>query len=123
MGHPHGDLEAGIEDFMRNMLREAQPHLDNLGNDLGGMVSSLGPVLSEIGTMIDDVRNYQAPEMLENGDIIIRRRADAPPRPEMGPNLRQMMRPNPDTPRDPAPDQHAPDQNAPARDPASEIEL
>jgi hypothetical protein len=28
--------------------------------------------------MIGDVRNYHAPEMLPNGDIIIRRRVPAP---------------------------------------------
>ena len=31
--------------------------------------------------LMDDAKNYQAPERLENGDILIRRRADAPPPP------------------------------------------
>jgi hypothetical protein len=28
--------------------------------------------------LVDDMTNYELPEMLENGDIIIRRKPDAP---------------------------------------------
>lgn len=112
---PADDLEAGIENFMRNLMTEAQPELQGLGDQLSGLVGKLGPVLGDVAEMIDDVRNYQAPERLENGDIIIRRRADAPPPPPVGPNLRDMMRPAPDAPE--------PRNPVPERDPGSEIEL
>jgi putative sigma-54 modulation protein len=35
--------------------------------------------IDKLMAMVDDITNYQAPEMLENGDIIIRRKPDAPP--------------------------------------------
>ena len=87
---------SGLENFMQNMLNEAAPHLDKLSRDLGDIGNSLRPVLGDIGKLMDDVKNYQAPERLENGDILIRRRADAPPPPPVGDSLREMLRPGPE---------------------------
>jgi hypothetical protein len=93
-------VESGIEQFLNRLLGEAQPHLDRLGRDLGETLGSVGPVFQDIGKLMDDVGNYQAPERLENGDILIRRRADAPPPPPVGDTLREMLRPAPqDDPR------------------------
>ncbi|RCW88726.1 hypothetical protein [Paracoccus lutimaris] len=120
-------FERGMESFMQNMLKEAEPHLDRLGRDLGDTVNSLRPVLGDIGALMDDVKNYQAPERLENGDILIRRRADAPPPPPVGNALRDMLRPAPeDDPSLPPPDGAAPrvpDQPLPEAEPGTEIEL
>lgn len=113
---PQDGLESGIENFMRNLLEQAQPHLEELGRDLGDTFGSVAPVLEDIGKLMDDVRNYHAPERLENGDILIRRRTDAPPPPPLGDNLRDMLRPAPDS----GPDAQRP---LPPRDPAAEIEL
>jgi hypothetical protein len=88
-------LERGLDNFMQNMLKEAEPHLDRLSRDLGDTMGALRPVLGDIGKLMDDAKNYQAPERLENGDILIRRRADAPPPPPVGDALRQMLRPAP----------------------------
>ena len=130
---PGGDLfERGLENFMQNMLKEAEPHLDKLGRGLGDTVNSLRPVLGDIGTLMDDVKNYQAPERLENGDILIRRRADAPPPPPVGDALREMLRPAPEddprlNPREGDPprlrDRMLPDRVLPETDPDTEIEL
>ena len=106
-------LSDGIEGFMENLLNRAQPSLDQLGQDLGGLADRIGPVLGDIGKMMDDVRNYQAPERLANGDIVIRRKPDAPPPPPVGPSLQDMLRPSPDTP--PPAGLH--------RDPENEIDL
>lgn len=121
---PAGDsLESGIENFLNNLLGQAQPHLDRLGQDLGDTLGAVGPVFKDIGKLMDDVGNYQAPERLENGDILIRRRADAPPPPPVGDALREMLRPAPeDDPRlNPAP--ALPDAPRPLPDPDSEIAL
>ncbi|UXU74473.1 MULTISPECIES: hypothetical protein [unclassified Paracoccus (in: a-proteobacteria)] len=118
-------LERGLESLMDNLMRQAQPHLDRLGRDLGATLNSFQPVLDELGQLMDDVGNYQAPERLENGDILIRRRPDAPPPPPVGPRLRDLLRPAPqdDSRLNPPSDQTAPapaDQPPPA---GSEIEL
>ncbi|CAM3166843.1 hypothetical protein SAMN04488021_1354 [Paracoccus aminovorans] len=124
-GTPGDSLEGGIENFMRNLLNRAEPHLDRLGRDLGDTLGSVTPVLKDIGELMDDVRNYQAPERLENGDILIRRRPDAPPPPPVGNALREMLRPAPeDDPRlNPPPvDPEAP-MPMPPEGPANGIEL
>lgn len=123
-----GDLfERGLENLMQNMLREAEPHLNQLGRDLGNLGNSLGPVFGDIGALMDDVKNYQAPERLENGDILIRRRADAPPPPPVGNTLRNLLRPAPgddprQTPQEGDPPR-SPDRVLPEPDPEAEIEL
>lgn len=122
---PEDSLESGIENFLNNLLGQAQPHLDRLGRDLGDTLGSVGPVFKDIGALMDDVSNYQAPERLENGDILIRRRADAPPPPPVGDALREMLRPAPeDDPRlnPPLADPDAP-RPLPDPDPESEIAL
>lgn len=122
---PDDALGSGIESFMRNLLDQAAPHLDRLSRDLGDTLGSVTPVFRDIGKLMDDVSNYQAPERLENGDILIRRRADAPPPPELGDALREMLRPAPeDDPRlNPPPlDPDAP-MPLPPEGKASEIEL
>ena len=58
------------------------PDLDQLLNE---MLDQLKPALTEMFRMmeqfegIDDPRYYRMPEVLPNGDIIIRRKPDAPP--------------------------------------------
>ena len=38
----------------------------------------MAPMVDQLKDMVDDMNAYQAPEMLPNGDIIIRRKPDAP---------------------------------------------
>ncbi len=37
----------------------------------------MSPMVEQLKSMVDDMNAYQAPEMLPNGDIIIRRKPDA----------------------------------------------
>lgn len=126
LGH---DIENGIQGFMEKLLNEVQPHLDQLGRDLNDTMNSFAPVMDELQAVMDDVGNYQTPERLENGDILIRRRADAPPPPPIGNTLRDLMAPNqppadippaPEPSPAPRPDEPEP---LPDRSDAPEIEL
>ena len=65
-----GEMEPAIEDF-RGFAEMAEPHLRAL-------LSEMGPALMQVLDRIDDIANYEAPEILDNGDIIIRRRREAP---------------------------------------------
>lgn len=98
-------IGRGMGLLMENFMRELEPGLDQLGQDMSGAFSNLSPVLKDLGVLIDDLRHYQAPERLENGDIIIRRRAEAPPAPPIGDDLRNFTtpedQPEPVVPRDP----------------------
>ena len=60
-------LPERMERALREMLEGVQPSLE----DALEYLRSFGG--------IDDPRHYELPELLPNGDIIIRRREDAPP--------------------------------------------
>jgi hypothetical protein len=92
-------MEEGMKLVMRGMMQEMQPALDEMGKALEeagpaleGLGAELGPRLRQLIAMIDDIKNYDAPVMLPNGDILIRRNAALPPKmapqaaPQPGPN-------------------------------------
>jgi hypothetical protein len=79
-----GDMEQGfslLEEGTRLMLR--------------GLMSELGPVLEDMEGALSDLSAYHAPEVLPNGDILLRRKV--PLEPEAKPDAA------PDTESDDAP--------------------
>jgi hypothetical protein len=109
-------IQRGLGSLLDDFIAKVEPDLNRLGEDMSGALSDMAPVLQDLGTLVDDIQNYQAPERLENGDILIRRRSDAPPPPPIGEHLRDLDRPGDAMPGDPQP--------RPLRDPdAPEIEL
>ena len=76
-------VERGADMFLRGLLQEMAPEIDDMQKGLGAAAEQLGPKLREILALIDDVRNYQAPERLPNGDIVIRRLPGAPKPPPL----------------------------------------
>jgi hypothetical protein len=78
-----GLIERGLGIIGENLWTEFGPQLDQLGQGMGNALTDLGPVLQDLAVLVDDLGNYQAPERLENGDILIRRKADAPPPPPL----------------------------------------
>jgi len=64
------EMEPAIEDFT-DMAQELEPALELLATEMG-------PALMELMQTLDSVRYYERPEILPNGDIIIRRSPDAP---------------------------------------------
>jgi hypothetical protein len=69
-------MEEGARLLFRGLMREMEPALTEMGKAL----SEMEPALTELMALIDDIRNYDAPRVLENGDILIPRRTDVPPR-------------------------------------------
>ncbi len=82
--------ESGLSDDLSNNLREG---LDLLGEGsrrlMEGLASEMGPALDALRERLDDLDAYYPPEMLPNGDIIIRRRTpvDETENPEGGVDL------------------------------------
>lgn len=70
-------MSEGLRLFMEGLRQEAAPLLDEMREGL----EELRPMLSRLVELMGDVRNYEAPEMLPNGDIIIRRKTPKPPAP------------------------------------------
>ncbi|MBV0892344.1 hypothetical protein KTN05_10825 [Paracoccus sp. Z118] len=96
---PEAGEDDSITSLFENFFREAAPHIEGLFGALEGTAQELAPALSEVGDLIDDIGNYQRPERLPNGDIVIRRRPDAPPPPPTAEIERLVPDAPPDTPR------------------------
>ena len=81
-------MEQGAELFFEGLRRELEPALEDLrdladqfGPAMQSFLQEMGPALAELAAQVQDWSAYEAPEMLPNGDIIIRKKPE-PPLPE-----------------------------------------
>ena len=70
-------MERGTQLFLEGLLNEMEPALKGMQD----FVEEMGPALRNLMTEIKDWSVYEPPEVLPNGDIIIRRKPE-PPEPE-----------------------------------------
>lgn len=66
---PEPRLPDRLDEAFREMLERLKPVLDDVFETM------------KVFEDIDGIENYERPEILPNGDILIRRREDAPPWP------------------------------------------
>lgn len=76
-------MERGAQMFMEGILREVEPALEGLeevGPALRSFAEQMGPALGDLLSEVEDWSRYHPPEILENGDITLRRKRpeDAP---------------------------------------------
>jgi hypothetical protein len=78
-------MEEGAKLLFRGIIAEMEPAIDNFSElveelqpALDMLASEMGPAFLELIQTLDSVRYYERPEILPNGDIIIRRSPDAP---------------------------------------------
>ena len=79
-------MQDGAKLLLRGLMAEAEPMLDEIGRGLREMEPALreiGPRLLQLVDLMGDMANYEAPERMPNGDIVIRRKAGAPPAPAL----------------------------------------
>ncbi|MGQ0566094.1 MAG: AAA+ family ATPase [Gemmobacter sp.] len=79
-------IEEGAEMLLRGLMSEAEPMLDEMGQafrEIEPRLRTMGPQLKLLVELMGDGENYDAPERMPNGDILIRRRAGAPPAPAL----------------------------------------
>lgn len=74
-------MERGAQLLMEGLLQEMEPALDDLkelaeefGPALESFSTQMGPALRGLMAEVEDWSVYHPPEMLDNGDIIIRRK-------------------------------------------------
>ncbi len=74
-------MERGAELFLRGLRDEMAPALEGIqelmgeiGPSMGEFLSTMGPALADIAAKVEDWSTYELPEMLPNGDIIIRKK-------------------------------------------------
>ncbi|MFN0114121.1 MAG: hypothetical protein ACKVPY_05540 [Paracoccaceae bacterium] len=90
-GRP-GLMEQGGRLLFRHMLRQMAPALRDMQDGLGGALTDMRPALRELSDLAGDLSLYDAPEVLPNGDILIRRK----PHSGAGRDLMRFGTPNPD---------------------------
>ena len=78
-----GLIEQGARMFLRGLIEEIGPQVDEMTSGIEEAARKLGPELERLLALVDDVQNYEPPERLPNGDIVIRRKAGAPPPPPL----------------------------------------
>lgn len=78
-------MEEGAKMLFREFMKEMDPALsefEDLAKQMAPMLLELSEEMAEgliaLSQKIDDFSHYEAPEVLPNGDIIIRRKPQAP---------------------------------------------
>lgn len=66
-------MQQGAEMLLRHMMSKVDPGLE----DMAQALKEAQPNLMKLMALIDDIKNYHAPEVLQNGDILIRRKTPA----------------------------------------------
>lgn len=85
-------MEQGAELFFEGLRQEMEPALDNLrmmaeefGPSMLSFFEEMGPALADLVDEVQDWSAYEPPEMLPNGDIILRKKVRPEPEPDTGP--------------------------------------
>lgn len=93
-------MERGAELFWEGLRQEMAPALEEfhdlmttIGPSMQGFLTEMGPALAEIADQVEDWSRYEAPEILPNGDIIIRRKPAEPQPPVPQPRTPQPRAP------------------------------
>lgn len=69
-----GLIERGLRSILDGIFTEMEPAI----GDMGRAITELRPLAEDLMGLIDEVGNYEAPVILDNGDILIRRKPDPP---------------------------------------------
>ena len=80
---PAPAAEQGLIDWAMSWIfgsveQELAPALDDMRALAESVGPAIAPAMERMMTLIDDMTNYEMPVMLENGDILIRRKPGAP---------------------------------------------
>ena len=70
-------MQRGAQMFLEGILKEMEPALDGLedfGPKIRSFAQEMGPVLGDLLEQVEDWSAYHPPEILPNGDIIMRRK-------------------------------------------------
>ena len=80
-GEGRSMMEDGIMLFLEGLQKQMEPTLEELqdwavevGPSLRSFMEEMGPALTELMDQVEDWSAYHPPEILPNGDIIIRRK-------------------------------------------------
>ena len=63
-------LQQGMQSILEGLFTQMQPAI----NDMSRALTEMRPMAEQLMQMMDNIGNYQAPEVQPNGDILIRRK-------------------------------------------------
>lgn len=66
----------GLRDELNPALGDLQDWVSEIGPGMADFLREMGPAMADILDEVQDWSRYEAPEILPNGDIIIRRKPD-----------------------------------------------
>ena len=85
-------MEEGAKLFFRGLMGEMEPalrELEGLAEDMEPAIRSfareMGPALRDLMDRVEDWSAYEPPVVLPNGDILLKRKQDAPPLDDLPP--------------------------------------
>ena len=67
-------MEEGAKLILREMMSDMEPAMRDMGQAIADMQEEVGPAMRELSRLLGDMSAYEMPEVLPNGDIIIRRK-------------------------------------------------
>jgi len=77
--HADGPVRVQAQgDALEELERKADELSETARRTVEEFIALIGPVFMRFSNLIEDLPAYQAPEILPNGDIIIRRKPDSP---------------------------------------------
>jgi hypothetical protein len=71
-------LQPTPQERLEELERKADELSDTARQTIEEFVNLIGPMLTRLSRLIDDLPVYEMPEVLPNGDIIMRRKPDGP---------------------------------------------
>lgn len=78
-------MQEGLSLFLEGLSKEFKPALEDfadfaieLGPEIGAFIEHIGPDLRGLLDEVQDWTAYEAPEILPNGDIILRKKTATP---------------------------------------------
>lgn len=74
-----GWIEWGMSLFGGSIAEEVAPAIRDMKALADQFGPAIAPAVEKFLGLVDDMTNYEMPEMQPNGDILIRRKPDAPP--------------------------------------------
>jgi hypothetical protein len=66
-------MEQGAMLLLRGLMSQVEPQLDEMSKAL----ADIEPMVRQLMELVSDIHNYHAPEVLPNGDILIRKKTPA----------------------------------------------
>ena len=77
---PPGDVDEGVsllQEGAKLLLKGLMANMEPAMQDMSRAIIEMQPALKDLLAMMGDVSKYHAPELLENGDIILRHKTPA----------------------------------------------